>query len=233
MSKDPEERFPSMGDFVVELDACLAEIDGRGDEGATMIVPAPRRPRRERSHERPAVVMPLLLAALVVALLAAGAFLLLHTGGGKSPLLGGGAASAKPVRLLGVGSFDPFGPNHEEHSELAGEATDKDMGTAWKTESYDPGGFTKDGVGLVLQAPRRLALSKLTVQASGTPFSATIQAGDSPNGPFVTVSDRKDVAGPATFSIDTHGKDYEYYMVWLRLPNHEGQALINEVTART
>jgi serine/threonine protein kinase len=233
MSKDPEDRFQSMGDFVVELEACLAEIDGRGDEGATMIVPAPRRPRRERSHERPAVVMPLLLAALVVALLAAGAFLLFHTGGEKSLLPGDGAASSKPVTLQGVAGYDPQGNNHDEHSADAGEATDKDMGTAWTTESYQPGFFTKDGVGLVLRAPRRLALSKLTVQASGTPFSATIQASDSPNGPFVTVSDRKDVAGPATFSIDTHGKDYEYYMVWLKLPTGEGQALINEVTART
>ncbi len=85
----------------------------------------------------------------------------------------------------------------------------------------------------MLQAPRRLALSKLTVQASGTPFSATIQASDSPTGGFVNVSDRKNVAGSATFSVDTDGKDYGYYMVWLRLPTGEGQAEINEVTART
>ena len=120
-----------------------------------------------------------------------------------------------------------------EHSTEASEATDKDTGTGWTTESYRPGGFSKDGVGLVLQAPRRLALSKLTVQASGTPFSATIQASDSPTGRFVNVSDRKNVAGSATFSVDTDGKDYGYYMVWLRLPTGEGQAEIDEVTART
>ena len=43
MSKDPEDRFESMDDFAAELEACLAEIDGRVDEGATMIVPAARR----------------------------------------------------------------------------------------------------------------------------------------------------------------------------------------------
>jgi hypothetical protein len=47
------------------------------------------------------------------------------------------------------------------------------------------------------------------------------------------VSDRKDVSGRVTFSINTHGKKYRYYMVWLRLPGQEGQALINEVTAKT
>ena len=41
MAKDPDDRFESMDDFVAELEACLAELDGRGDEGATMIVPPP------------------------------------------------------------------------------------------------------------------------------------------------------------------------------------------------
>jgi serine/threonine protein kinase len=232
MSKDPEDRFESMGDFVVELEACLAEIEGRSDEGATMIVPAPRRPRLKRSRELPVAVMPLVLAALVVALVVLGAFLLFRDGGGGS-LLPGVAASSKPVRLSGVAGYDPQGNNGDEHSDDARNATDKDPGTAWTTESYHPGGFTKDGVGLVLRAPRPVALSKLTVQGGGTPFSATIQASNSPNGGFVNVSDRKDVAGTVMFSIDTDGKDYGYYMVWLRLPTGEGQALISEVTART
>ena len=60
-----------------------------------------------------------------------------------------------------------------------------------------------------------------------------IQASDSQDGGFVSVSDRKDVSGSVTFSINTHGKKYRYYMVWLRLPGHEGQALISEVRART
>jgi serine/threonine protein kinase len=230
MSKDPEDRFESMGDFVIELEACLAEIEG-GDEGATMIVPRARRPRRKRSRELPAAVMPLALAVLVVALLALGAFLLLRDGGDGS-LLPGATASSKPVRLSGVAGYDPQGNNRDEHSDLASDATDNDTGTAWKTESYQPGGFSKDGVGLVLQAPQPVALSKLTVQAGGTAFSATIQASDSPNGPFATVSDRKNVAGTVTFPVDTNGKDYGYYMVWLKLPTGEGQALIYEVTAK-
>ena len=166
-----------------------------------------------------------------MALVALGAFLLFRDDGGGG-ILSRSTASPKPVALSGVGSYDPDGDD-EEHSTEAGEATDKDMGTAWSTESYRPGGFSKDGVGLVLQAPRRLALSKLTVQASGTPFSATIQASDSSTGGFVNVSERKTVIGSATFSVDTDGKDYGYYMVWLKLPTGEGQAEINEVTAKT
>ncbi|HMJ00586.1 MAG TPA: protein kinase [Gaiellaceae bacterium] len=231
MSKDPEERFPSMGDFAVELEACLAEIDGRGDEGATMIVPAPRRPRRERSHERPAVVMPLVLAALVVALLAAGAFLLFHTGGGKSVLQRDGAAPSKPVTLHGVTAYDPFGNNGQEHDNEAAKATDGNPSSGWTTEHYRE--FTKAGVGLVLSAPRAVALSRLTVVAVPG-FEAKIQASNLSNSGFVDVSgDWQTVVARTSFKIDTHGKDYRYYMVWLRLPSSGGQAEIDEVTART
>jgi serine/threonine protein kinase len=231
MSKDPEDRFESMGDFVVELEACLAEIDGDGDEGATMIVPAPRRPRRpKRSRELPAFVMPLVLAVVAVALLAAGAFLLLHTGGGGGVLPGVGSSS-KPVRLFGVGSYDPFSEDHEEHSELAGDAVDRDPDTAWMTENYKD--FTKLGVGLVLRAPRPTKLSRVSLVTDGG-FDAKIRASNSSTEGFVDVSGDWDSVGRhARFKIDTNGKDFRYYMIWLRLPTSGGRAHIYEVTART
>jgi serine/threonine protein kinase len=233
MSKDPEDRFESMGDFVIELEACLAEIEG-GDEGATMIVPAARRPRRKRSRERrsrelPAVVMPLALAALVVALLAAGAFLLFHTGGDGSILPGVGSSS-KPVTVAGFTSYDPFGDG-QEHNGDAANATDGNPSTGWTTEHYRD--FTKPGVGLVVSAPRAVALSRLTVVAVPG-FEAKIQAGNSSSGGFVDVSgDWKQVDQRTIFKIDTNGMDYRFYMVWLRLPTSGGQAEIDEVTART
>ena len=142
-------------------------------------------------------------------------------------------ASSKPVTLSGVGSYDPHGDG-EEHSTEAGEATDKDIGTAWSTESYRPGGFSKDGVGLVLQAPRAAGALEADRRRRADPFSATIQASDSPTGGFVNVSGTARMSpGRPTFSVDTDGKDYGYYMVWLKLPTGEGQAEINEVTART
>jgi hypothetical protein len=227
MSKDPEDRFRSMGDFVVELEACLAEIDGRGDEGATMIVPAPRRPRRERSHERPAVVMPLLLAALVVALLAAGAFLLFHTGGGKS-VLPGASSSSKPVRFLGIRAEDPA--HDGEHDSEAKYATDGDLQTYWTTQDYRS--FDKPGVGVVLDARRPVALSSMTVESDTPGFPATIRASSSAAGGFTPVSQKEEVGSKTSFHVDTHGKTYRYYEVWLQLPNG-GHAHINEVTART
>jgi serine/threonine protein kinase len=233
MAKDPDDRFESMDELCDELEACLAELDGRGDEGATMIVPPVRPPRKARAPRRPRrfPVTPMLIV-LAGALVAAGAYLLLRDDRARNALPGV-SASPQPVKLAGVAGFDPEGDNGDEHSEDASEATDGDPSTAWKTEQYNTGGFAKSGVGLVLSARKAVALSKLSVDGSGTLFNAVVKASNSPTSGFVNVSGPKDVAGPTTFSVDTHGKDYRYYMVWLKLPSEEGQAEITEVTART
>jgi len=227
MAKDPADRFDSMDEFGAELEACLAEADGRDDEGATMIVPA-ARPRR---RSRPAVRLPVraLLIALVAALLAAvGVFLLRD--GGPDGVLPGGAAS-ETVRLLGAGGFDPEGDNGDEHGVEAPEATDGNLATDWTTETYED--FGKSGVGLVLRAPRQVALSRMTVVAESG-FEAMIKASNSATGGFVDVSgDWQQVSPRTTFKIDTGDKDYRYYMLWLRLPRSGGQARIFEVSART
>jgi eukaryotic-like serine/threonine-protein kinase len=234
MAKDPADRFASMDEFCDELEACLAELDGRDGEGATMIVPPRPLPRRARpERERRNIPVGLLLIVLLAALLVAGGAYLLLSSDSAKKALHVAAASPKPVHLAGVLGYDPEGDNGDEHTDLAAEATDGNSATAWKTEQYQSGGFTKSGVGLVLGAPQRVALGSMTVDGGGTPFSAVIQASDSEDGDFVTVSDRKDVSGPTTFSINTHGKKYRYYMVWLRLPGQEGQALIAEVRAKT
>ena len=195
-----------------------------------MIVPARRVRRPPRARTRRIPYLPLLLAALL-AVVIGGSYLLLRDDGSTSP---GAAQGSRVVHLAGVAGFDPQGDNGDEHSNEAGRATDGNTGSAWTTEHYRPRGFTKDGVGLVLKAPRPVALSKVTVDGGGTPFRALIEAGNSQSGPFVPVSPSwRDVSGRVTFPVDTRGKSYAYYMVWLTLPSREGQAEINEVTART
>jgi hypothetical protein len=198
-----------------------------------MIVPPPPRPRRARKARR-TVRIPwaaILLVLLAAVLVAGGAYLLLRGDGSVSPLTA--ASASKPVKLAGVAGFDPQGDNGDEHSAEASKATDGDSNSAWTTESYRSGGFRKDGVGLVLKTPKPVALSKITVNGGGSPWSAVIQGGNSPSGPFVDVSGRKDVSGTVPFAIDTHDKEYGYYVVWLKLTDGEGQAEVSEVTART
>ena len=91
--------------------------------------------------------------------------------------------------------------------------------TSWNTEDYQQY-FMKSGVGLVLRAPERVALGKMTVTASGPTSTrvsrrATLRTAAS----FTRLGDSSQVvSGRSTFSVDTHGKKYRYYMVWLKLP---------------
>jgi predicted Ser/Thr protein kinase len=229
MAKDPDDRFESMDEFCAELEACLAELDGRGGEGATLIVPAPRRPPRaarapRRSRRFPVTPLLILLAG---ALISVGAYLLLRDDGARTVLPGAKAAS-KSVNLLGVAAEDPA--NDGEHDNEVGNATDKDPATYWTTQEYQS--FNKPGVGLVVDAGQEHALSNITVVSDTPGFPATIRAGNSSRGDFVDVSGQQEVGSRTTFDVDTGGKDYRYYEVWLQLPNG-GRAHINEVTART
>jgi serine/threonine-protein kinase len=232
MAKDPEQRFASMDEFSAELEACLAELDGRGGEdSATMIVPPQpvRRPQKRSRRKARIPWTPILLVLLAALLVAGGAYLLLR-GDGGTPLTPEASASG-PVQLQGLTAYDPEGDG-SEHGEVAHLATDHDPATAWNTETYS--NFTKGGVGLVLQAPKAVALSKLTVQSAGSSFEAQIKAGSAAGGPFTPVSgDFAPVGESKTFAIDTHDKKYRYYMVWLKLPFEGGQAKISEVSART
>jgi eukaryotic-like serine/threonine-protein kinase len=228
MAKDPADRFESMGEFIAELEACLAEVDGRADEGATVIVPRarPRRRRAPRGRRAPGAAT-LLLVGPLAALVAVGGFLLLRDD--RTPnVLPGSEHSSKPVRLLGIGAEDPAGDG--EHDEEAGKATDRDPTSYWTTQDYRS--FDKPGVGLVLDAGRPVALAKVTVTSDLGGFPGTIRASGSPVSGFTAVSSMKEVGSRTTFQIDTNGKDYRYYEVWLQLPNG-GRAHINGVTART
>jgi hypothetical protein len=168
-----------------------------------------------------------LFAALLVA---GGAYLLLRDDG-AAPVVSKPTSSA-PIQLQGVGAYDPPPGDGAEHGDRAHFATDRDPGTSWASEDYRS--FTKGGVGLVLHAPKPETLSKLTVASVGSGFDAQIKAGNSPMGPFTDVSGNfQPVGASRTFAVDTSGKKYGYYVVWLKLPFEGGKAEISEVTART
>ena len=230
MAKDPVERFESMGELSAELEACLAEVDGRSDGGATMIIPPQPRPRRRRAprSKRHVPVVPLLLVLAIAVAIAGGAALLLRDGGGGGVLPAIGATPSKPVALTGVATDDPA--QDGEHDDEVGRATDGNPGTYWTTQDY--GTFDKPGVGIVLDAGRPVALASMTVQSDLADFPATIRASTSSTGGFVPVSGKQEVGERTRFRVDTDGKGYRYYEIWLQLPNG-GRAHVNEVTART
>jgi eukaryotic-like serine/threonine-protein kinase len=224
LEKDPAERFPTMDAFAAELQACLAELGSPSDTAAgadvTLIRPVPMvRVRRRR-------VLPVALVALGLALLAlAVAALLLHRSSGKHPKkTSKPAAATRPVRLVGVGSYDPYG-DHAEHDEDVGKATDGNLGTYWTTEHYDA--FTKPGVGLVLAAPRAERVARVTVRTDTPGFTARIEAGLSKSGTFSPVSPLRTVRSSTSFPVQ--GGAARYYVVWIT--KLDGVAHVNEVKA--
>jgi hypothetical protein len=133
-----------------------------------------------------------------------------------------------PVPLTGVGAYDPDGGDGE-HDADAPKATDHDLTTYWNTEHYNT--FSTSGVGVVLDAGRRVKLASITVSSATPGFTASITSGSSPNGPFVTDSSSQTVSGTTTFSLK--GETARYYVVWITALGSNRSVEINEVRARS
>jgi hypothetical protein len=140
-------------------------------------------------------------------------------------------ANAAQVRIQAIADYDPpaGGGDGIEHPDEVKFATDGDFSTYWTTERYED--FeSKDGVGLVLETARPVALGSLVVRSDTRGFEAVVKAGSKADGPFEDVSESVQVGARTTFELDTGGKEYRYYLFWItRLA---GLAHVNEVRAR-
>ena len=231
MAKRPRDRFPSMEAMLAALEASLAEernVRARSAEGDTAVLPpipaAPDQPVGATPRPRPRwrVLAALLVAAgvLVAGLVAA------QLGREDGSLGGGEESGGLRVRLSAVSDYDPDGDG-EEHASEVPLATDGDPATAWPTETYES--FSKPGVGIVLEAPEAVALSRLVVRSDEPGFTAMIQASDSEDGGFAEVSGEETVGERTVFQVDTMGRRYRYYLIWITDP--DGRAEVNEVRA--
>lgn len=240
MAKRPEDRFGSMDALAAALESCLAEA--QADRAArpaedTGVMPPTRSPSSaaptevvsasstttiappRRSGLRIAAV--LLLATVILV----GNLLVLEIVFDDGlPWLGGGDQA--PVQMNAIADFDPYG-DLSEHPESVGTATDRDLATFWTTEVYRS--FDKGGVGIMLDAGSRVALSSVVLSTDTPGFAATILAANERDGDFVDVSEEQEVGRRATFDVDTRGEAYRYYVVWITDPNT--RAHLNEVRA--
>jgi predicted Ser/Thr protein kinase len=227
LAKDPSQRFGSMDQFAWELRQCLAEM-GTADDDRTFIAQSPvvreSRPHPVRARRRR---WPLyLLAALLVAAAIAAAAIGLG-GSNDTPKGSGGGSTGAPITLSGVGAYDPDGTGGE-HDSSAPLATDGDASTFWYTEHYRT--FAKQGVGVVLDAGGAAKAKSITVTSATPGFTASILAGDSSTGPFVSDSGSRTVDGSATFAL--RGRRARYYVVWITNLGSNASVDVNEVKAR-
>jgi hypothetical protein len=223
-----------MNELVDELHACLAELESRGEEDATLVVAPPRRarPRPARARRRRRVLPWLVVLLGVPALAALGVVIFLERNSIRDaiPLVG-----PKSVALDAVTAYDPEGDG-TENNDLVSRATDGNDHTYWPTEYYKswPAVGYKRGVGIVVATKKAEQLKSVTVQTGSPGFRARIKAGPSPEGPFTPVSPWKTVGRTTTFDLDLHGFSYRYYLVWLKLPPDRSLnvARISEITAK-
>ena len=131
------------------------------------------------------------------------------------------------IAVRAVAAYDPSGDGRE-NDEAVRAATDADRSTAWHTERYRS--FYKDGVGLVLDAGRRVRLARVAV-TTGTPgFTAAIRVGQAVTGPFRDGAGARVVAGTTIFAL--RPSVARYVLVWITdIPDGEA-ADIAEVSAR-
>jgi eukaryotic-like serine/threonine-protein kinase len=232
LEKDPSQRFASMDEFARELRHTLGEL-GSFDTEHTFVASSPvlreSAPHRVRAR-RPRWPLYLLLALIAAAAITAGALTL---GGSKSPhQAGGGRQAGAPVALSALSGYDPQGTGGEHDSD-APKATDGNPSTFWYTEHYSSSDFggRKDGVGLVLDAGRAAKVVRIAI-TSGTPgFTAQIESGGSPSGPFTPVSKKETVNSSTTFALP--GTTARYYVIWITSLGAHASVDVNEVKARS
>ncbi len=137
------------------------------------------------------------------------------------------AARARFVKLAGAGAFDPEGDGHERDEE-APLAVDGKQSTFWRTERYAR--FFKSGVGLVLDAGRRVRVQQVVVDSPTPGIRAEIRLGTSPGGPFTRVSASKTLTARTTFPVaKAPGR---YIVVWITALPPSSAGEVSEVRVR-
>ncbi|HET6684350.1 MAG TPA: hypothetical protein VFG75_11695 [Gaiella sp.] len=131
------------------------------------------------------------------------------------------------VKLTAVGAFDPEGDGQERNEE-APLAVDGSPTTFWRTEHYSS--FFKSGVGLVLDMGRRARVERVLVDSPTPGSSAEIQLGDSPQGPFRTVTPSRPLTARTSFTVPRSAG--RYVVVWVVGMPQDSAAEVAEVRVR-
>ena len=225
LEKDPQRRFPSMDAFAAELRSAVV-VDPELDATRVLVRPPSKRPRRRAA----AIIGAAALVTVAVVVLG-----LLATRRVPVPHLGTPDALAADVHLAAVAAYDPPPGDGAEGDSVLARATDGNPSTYWSTEYYANAHFgnLKSGVGIVVAAETPVRLSKLIVTSDEPGYTAVVEAGSSPGGPFERVSATQTCPPTATFSLDV-AEPRRYYLLWVTslVPGPSGyQAHVDEIRA--
>ena len=164
-------------------------------------------------------------------------YLVATNDGGKSNKSKKAAPPAQlvPVQLTTAKDYDPIGKDGE-HPELVNAAIDGDRSTDWHTSTYSGGNLGKAGVGLYVNGSAPVAARQLDVYSTTPGWRAEIYGADtvpaSIDG-WGSALGRGDVnAAKQRFQLDTAGRGFRYYLIWIVKLPPAGQVSIDEVKLR-
>ncbi len=253
-SKDLSHRYADDSEMIADLESALAletnragSADGQVTAVLDTLPPQTRRrvPFTVRHRSRSFAVL-----AMVAALVAAGVIVAIVLGGHSGPAgkgsNGGNTRALTPVQLCSslscTNAYNPYGKGGTGPERIAqdnGDAknvVDGSRSTAWRTDNYYGGNLDgKPGVGIYVSDNTPVAARRMVVHTSSPGFSAKIEASNqTPNAYRFTgwtqVGSATAVADGHQFELDTGGKTYRYYLLWITsLPTHENYISVGEI----
>jgi serine/threonine-protein kinase len=250
--KDLDRRYADAQTLVADLEDVLAieaARSGRSTGEATAVLRTLPEGARRRLPLRMRWHLPVALVILAGAIVVALVVLLGNEAAHRTQKgTGTGTVKAPPgtrivsVRSTSAHDYDPQSEDGEEHPERARLVVDRDPGTAWTTESYSNGQITKakadgerPGVGIYVDAKPDVNATRTEIQ-SNPGWRAELYA--APDGPVPkTLGDQWTRVGGGRvskskqrFVLNTDGKRYRYYLVWITaLPPDSNQVEISEI----
>jgi serine/threonine-protein kinase len=243
-AKDLDRRYQNAEALAADLEDVLAIETARAGqatgEATTVLRTLPgsarrRLPWRARIPRLAVVALLLLTAAAIVA-----AVLLARDNterGIKPPGVKPQAPGLQVVALRSKAAhdYDPFGGDGE-HSEETSAAIDDDSKSTWSTESYEAATLNKPGVGLYVDAAPGVAAKRMELRTTTPGWSGAVYAAE--DGPpkefddpgWTKVASLHDVKRSQQISLDTAGKEFRYYLVWITdLPPDSRNATISDL----
>ncbi|HVS28191.1 MAG TPA: protein kinase [Solirubrobacteraceae bacterium] len=229
-AKDVKRRYANAGELISDLEEVLAIETARAGqatgEATAVLRSLPGSIRRRLPFRTRVSAWKLGLALLVLGAAAAGVLIALgvHTTRGTGPAPGPPPAPGlKSISLAQTAAHDynPEGPfPHRQNPGQTQAVLDHVPDTSWSTEHYQAGALNKKGVGIYLDAKPGVAAAALTVRTTQPGWTAGIYAanGAVPKdiGGWTKVAPEQKIAHKRTrFALDTHGRRFRYYLVWI------------------
>jgi hypothetical protein len=243
-AKETRNRYQTIEQMQDDLEVALAlEASRAGQtsgEATTVLRALPeegvRVPWRLRFPRRAAALTALFAALAGVALV----LLLSRTHEAppaNEPAQPKGTPALVPLKLPAGAAhdYDPIGGDGE-HTADTPKAIDHNVVTAWTTETYDSGiPQTKPGVGLYVDTGTPVTGRRLDVISRQSTYRAQVLAATGPTAPadisgWTPVSATVTVKGSAHIPLDTKGKGYQLYLLWITELPPGGKGGVNELT---